>query len=243
MDTLSVAARDDRGQEGKAMAQPVTETGRRGRGRPPRHSRERIVTAAVEELKRNPSATLTIKRVADAVGAAPMALYRYFPDRDALLQAVADEVLAAMERVPLPDGPWQDRLRTWMGACHACLCPYPELVPYFLTTTQQLTWLPGLLRLSDVLAPAGLDGEDLALAVTLVNTTVVGYVLHEGRRLPAEDVAERLTEALEEWPAPEAAALRPLVAGLPQAHARLYETILDQTVASVERLAAACEQP
>ncbi len=87
------------------MTQVAIGPDRRGRGRPPRLSRERIVEGAVEVLLAEPAVSLTIKRVADAVGAAPMALYRYFPDRDALLQATADHVLEAMERAPIADGP------------------------------------------------------------------------------------------------------------------------------------------
>ncbi|MBK3571624.1 TetR/AcrR family transcriptional regulator, partial [Streptomyces sp. MBT62] len=38
-------------------------------------------------------------------------------------------------------------------------------------------------------------------------------------------------------PDPTADALRPLFADLPAAHARLFDTIVDQTVTTVERLA------
>lgn len=121
------------------MTQVATGPDRRGRGRPPRLSRERIVEGAVEVLLAEPAVSLTIKRVADAVGAAPMALYRYFPDRDALLQATADHVLEAMERAPIADGPWPDRLRAWMRAGQANLRPYPQLMPY-MTTTRHPAW-------------------------------------------------------------------------------------------------------
>src|SRR5260221_8286544 len=75
------------GRRGKgAMEHADDETPHRGRGRPSRLSREQIIVAAAELVAREPGTSLTIKRVAEAVGAAPMALYRYFPDRDDLLQ-------------------------------------------------------------------------------------------------------------------------------------------------------------
>ncbi|MET9385905.1 TetR/AcrR family transcriptional regulator [Streptomyces sp. NPDC002928] len=210
-----------------------TETGRRGRGRPPRLSSERIVEGAVAELEREPSVSLTIKRVADSVGAAPMALYRYFPDRDALLQATADHVLAAMERAPISDGPWQDRLRAWMRAGQERLRPYPQLVPY-MTTTQQPAWIPGLARLREILTPAGLDDEDLPLAVALICSTIIGHAVYDGYRRPDAEMAALVHEAT----GPAADAVRPILAGMPAAHARLHDVVLDTTVAAVERLVA-----
>ena len=216
------------------MTQVATGSGRRGRGRPPRLSRERIVEGAVEVLLVDPAVSLTIKRVADVVGAAPMALYRYFPDRDALLQATADQVLEAMERAPIAEGPWPDRLSAWMRAGRANLRPYPQLMPY-MTTTRHPAWLPGLTRLHEILTPAGLSEEDLALAVTLICSTMLGHIVYDGYRRPDEE----MTALLDDAPGPDPAtdALRPLLAGLPAAHARLYDTIVDQTVTTVERLA------
>jgi TetR/AcrR family tetracycline transcriptional repressor len=193
------------------MTQVATGSGRRGRGRPPRLSRERIVEGAVEVL-----------------------LYRYFPDRDALLQAAADHVLEAMRRDPIPDGPWPERLRAWMRAGQANLRPYPQLMPY-MTTTRHPAWTPGLTRLREILTPAGLSAEDLALAVTLISSTMIGHAVYEGYRRPDEEMTALLDDV--PAPAPAADALRPLLAGLPAAHARLFDTILDQTVTTVERLA------
>ncbi|XUL91665.1 TetR/AcrR family transcriptional regulator [Streptomyces galilaeus] len=216
------------------MTQVATGSGRRGRGRPPRLSQERIVEGAVEVLLAEPAVSLTIKRVADAVGAAPMALYRYFPDRDALLQAAADHVLEAMRRDPIPEGPWPDRLRAWMRAGQANLRPYPQLMPY-MTTTRHPAWTPGLTRLREILLPAGLSAEDLALAVTLISSTLLGNAVYEGYRRPDDE----MTALLDDAPAPDPTTdpLRPLLADLPAAHARLFDTILDQTVTTVERLA------
>lgn len=161
-----------------------------------------------------------------------MALYRYFPDRDALLQAAADHVLEAMRRDPVPDGPRPDRLRARMRAGQANLRPYPQLMPY-MTTTRHPAWIPGLTRLCEILAPAGLSDEDLALAVALISSTMLGHAVYEGHRRPDEE----MTALLDDTPDPATDPLRPLLAGLPAAHARLHDTILDQTVTTVERLA------
>src|SRR3954470_2815141 len=108
----TLAARSE--GQGQRMAPKSGETARRGRGRPPRLSHDQIVEAAVELLEREPDVTLTIKRVAEAAGSAPMALYRYFPAREALLRARADKVLAALQPSRPADGTWQDQVRAWM---------------------------------------------------------------------------------------------------------------------------------
>jgi AcrR family transcriptional regulator len=219
------------------MTERATSVGRRARGRPPRLSREQIVQAAVEVLEQEPSVSLTIKRVADAVGSAPMALYRYFPDRDALLQAAADQVLDDMGRAPLPDGTWQDRLRAWMRTVQERLRPYPQLVPYLLSTRQPTRLLP-LVEFHDILAPVGLDWEDFALAIALANATLIGYVVYESRRRPVEETAALFREALDARPPEQVEAGLAFVAALPGAYARLHDTIVDQVIATVERLAA-----
>ena len=217
------------------MAQAAAAESARGRGRPARLSAERIVEAAVELLRREPDAAVTVKRVADAVGAAPMALYRYFPDREALMQAAADHVMATMARVTLADGPWQERLRGWMRGGHESLLPYPQLLPY-MVSTQQPAWLPALVRLADLLGPLGLGADDLALAAVLISSTIVGHAVYESRRRSAEQTTAVLQRALQERPAAEKDVVGPLIPGLPAAYARLHDTVLDQTIATLEGL-------
>ena len=52
---------------------------------------ERIALAARRLLDRGGSEAVTMRRVAKAVGITPMAIYRHYPDRAALLNALADE--------------------------------------------------------------------------------------------------------------------------------------------------------
>ena len=52
---------------------------------------ERIAFAARRFLEHGGSEAVTMRRVAQAVGVTPMALYRHFPDRATLLNALANE--------------------------------------------------------------------------------------------------------------------------------------------------------
>jgi AcrR family transcriptional regulator len=75
------------------------------RGRPPRLSRAAIVAAAQRVIERDGVEALTMRRVADALGASPMALYRHVRGKDELLVLLLDELAAALPRPPLPREP------------------------------------------------------------------------------------------------------------------------------------------
>jgi AcrR family transcriptional regulator len=52
---------------------------------------DRILIAARRLLNKEGADAVTMRRVADAVGITAMAIYRHFPDREGLLNAVADQ--------------------------------------------------------------------------------------------------------------------------------------------------------
>lgn len=209
----------------------------RGRGRPPRLSCDQIVGAAVALLEREPDVTLTIKRVAEAAGSAPMALYRYFPDRDALLQAMADRVMTDLQPSRPAGDTWQEQVGAWMRTARERLRPYSQLLPY-MAATRQPVGLPALARLATILRPLGLDEDDLALAVILIGSTTLSHALYETRRRPAEETVAGLTEALALRPQTEREAVGPLLPGFPSAYARLYDTVIEHAIAAIESLAA-----
>jgi AcrR family transcriptional regulator len=60
-------------------------------------SRDRIFAAAKAVLDREGLPGLTVRKVADRAGLSPMAMYRHFADKDALLNALMDDGLAAWE--------------------------------------------------------------------------------------------------------------------------------------------------
>lgn len=67
---------------------------------------QRIASAARKLLDSEGAEAVTMRRVAEAVGITPMAIYRHYPDRAALLNALADhgfdELVAAVGAKRLP---------------------------------------------------------------------------------------------------------------------------------------------
>lgn len=63
-----------------------------------RMTRDRILLAARAVLERDGLDGLSVRKVAQRAGLSPMALYRHFADKDALLNALMDDGLAAWEK-------------------------------------------------------------------------------------------------------------------------------------------------
>ncbi|MGH8200534.1 MAG: TetR/AcrR family transcriptional regulator [Steroidobacteraceae bacterium] len=62
-------------------------------------TKDRILAAAGAVLERDGIEGLTIRKVAQRALLSPMALYRHFADKDALLNALMEEGLAAWEKI------------------------------------------------------------------------------------------------------------------------------------------------
>jgi len=62
-------------------------------------SRDRIFAAAKAVLDREGVSNFTVRKVADHAGLSPMAMYRHFADKEALLDALVNDGLAAWERI------------------------------------------------------------------------------------------------------------------------------------------------
>ncbi len=104
---------------------------------PPRQRRGRSsVTAdeillAAEHVAREGYDALTMRAVATQMGASPMALYRYFPTKDDLIDAMLDRVLGRIELSP-PSGDWLADLTSFATAHRDVLARHTwAIVPLF----------------------------------------------------------------------------------------------------------------
>lgn len=81
-------------------------------------TRERILDATEQALRRYGPAKATVVDVARALGVSHGSVYRHFPSKAALLDAVAEQWLARVSgplaEVAAEDGPAPERLRRWL---------------------------------------------------------------------------------------------------------------------------------
>ncbi|MEL7978295.1 helix-turn-helix domain-containing protein [Isoptericola sp. F-RaC21] len=114
-------------------------------------TRRAIVEAAVRELARD--AATSLGQIADAAGVGRTTLHRYFPDRAALLDAVATETVARLTDA-------QARARLEEGDAREALL---RLCPEYLLLGDLLTLL-----FTGVVPDAVLDGQGAAPLAALV---------------------------------------------------------------------------
>lgn len=89
-----------------------------------RYRREDVVDRALRVLDDYGLADLTMRRLGTELGVQPSALYHHFANKQALLAAVADEILARGAR-PLPDAGWEEQVRaSCLALRDACLAWY-----------------------------------------------------------------------------------------------------------------------
>jgi AcrR family transcriptional regulator len=84
-----------------------------------RSRRDHILDAALARFQREGLAGVSMRAVAADVGMSPMGLYRHYPDRDALIDAMVDRCLVAFEQALAPQssaGGSLQRLRRMMRA-------------------------------------------------------------------------------------------------------------------------------
>lgn len=81
------------------------------RGPRPGLSVDAVVGAAVALADRSGLEAVTIRAVAQALGAAPMTLYTYVPGRNELVDLMLDAAYAAMSRTTLSDTGWRPRVQ------------------------------------------------------------------------------------------------------------------------------------
>jgi len=107
-----------------AARRGVVETDTVAHADPAAPSRDLIVDAAEHVAAHDGFAALTLRAVAARLGAAPMALYRYFATKDDLVNALLDRVLGRFE-APAPSADWVADFRRFAHAHRLVLVHHP----------------------------------------------------------------------------------------------------------------------
>jgi len=154
-----------------------------------RITREVVLTAALEIIDRDGADALSMRRLARALNRDPMILYRHAPSKAALLDGVAEIVLAELQ-VDAADPDWAAQLRTIARDYRRLALAHPNVVPLLVTgplATPLGLRPPGTLRpLEGVLAllsRAGFSGPDALHIYRALFGCLHGHVLNELQEL------------------------------------------------------------
>jgi AcrR family transcriptional regulator len=134
-------------------------------GRPGRISHQQIVAETLAMLETDGMPGFSLARLARSVGVTPMALYNYFPSRDALLDAAAEAMFDGFE-IPAGEGNWESQIRAWLEALRDLVRRYPVSLQIIRWDDHIApSWIKIWLPMAQVLEAEGLSGERLAFAL------------------------------------------------------------------------------
>ncbi len=129
-----------------------------------------VVQAAIEVAEAHGLAAVTMSAVSTRLGLTTMAIYRYFPNKDALLDAIVD---AAMGRPPIPvepRGDWRAEVARWAHAKRAMLCARPWLAELpFVAAPHGPNWLSWVEALVEPLSRIGLNAVDTGEMLSVID--------------------------------------------------------------------------
>ena len=169
----------------------------RGAGQRAGLSREQVLAAARRIADAEGVDRLTMRRLAAELGVMPNALYTYVPDKEALLDALLDDLLADVDPGdPGAEEDWRDGLVRVMDASRRLLLAHPQLAPVFLARP---ALGPNAARLGEItlalLRRGGVEGERAVEALRVLLIYSLGFAAFQAPRLQTDSAAR--TEQVE----------------------------------------------
>jgi AcrR family transcriptional regulator len=159
---------------------------------------EEVVQAAIEIADEEGLAAVTMHAVAAKVGLTTMAIYRYFPNKEALLDAIID---AGMGLPPPPTEPrndWRSEVTRWAHAKRAMLIARPWLAELpFIAAPHGPNWLSWLEAVADALSRTGITGVLVGQMLSIVD----GYTRGASDTAISLARAHRSGTSTEQWAA------------------------------------------
>ncbi|WP_445170207.1 TetR family transcriptional regulator [Mycolicibacterium sp. Dal123E01] len=146
------------------------------------HKRD-VVDAAATLLDNYGMADLSMRRLARELAVTPGALYWHFANKQQLLGAVADRILASVDDVPAA---WGDRIAEICGQLRDALLSHTdgaELVSASFAAGQSEAMTRILAWLADAAGAAGVDPGHAPVAARTVLYYVLGFTADEQSRL------------------------------------------------------------
>jgi AcrR family transcriptional regulator len=92
-----------------------------------------IRRAAIKLADKDGLSALSMRKLGAELGVEAMALYHHFPNKDAVLDGMVEELAAATPVPELNHRNWQDRLRAYTRSQLDNLAAHPNLVPLILS--------------------------------------------------------------------------------------------------------------
>ncbi len=140
----------------------------------PQLDRESILDAGIRLAASGRADAVSVRRLGAELGADPTAIYRHFRDKDELVLALLDRLLAQVDATADSSGDWRARLRSYALVTVQVMCDHPCIgVEAGTRSTSGPAELRAIEHVLTAFTEAGLD-DDAAVRFYGVYT---GYVL------------------------------------------------------------------
>jgi len=161
---------------------------------------DRLVDGAVAIVDAEGFAALTIRRLADACGLSPMAVYRHVRDKDDLPDRVVDRITSEWaDQLPPPVADWRDDVRNLLSRARELQLAHPGVAQLCVARPTPVTGVARIFdRMISALERGGFDGARAVLAFDALLMFLFGSVLWEIPR--REDTRARLVDVSAEAP-------------------------------------------
>ncbi len=176
----------------------MAHAGASGAGRPARRAKSDVVDAALGILEAQGLPDLTMRRIAEALGVQPSALYWHFPNKQTLLAAVSERILAPGDAAPDPALPWHEGATAVASTLRRCLLRYrdgAELVSSSLA--MGLVEAPAQRQLFELAVGRGMSPALARVAASTITHFVLGHTFQAQQRLEMARVAALAAGAAE----------------------------------------------
>ena len=143
-------------------------------------SRGRIAETALALVDRDGLEALSMRRLGAELGVEGMAIYRYFPNKAALLAGIVEALLAELIIPPPSDVPWQLVFRELSHAYRALLLRHPHAIPLLasLPLSDPATAHAAGAVMAQLRA-AGFDAQSALKTLATITSYVVGVAQWE----------------------------------------------------------------
>lgn len=140
------------------------------RGPKPSLTPDDVVRAAMQIADKDGLGALTMQAVSARLGLTTMAVYRYFPSKEALFDAIVDAGMGQPPRPREPRGDWRAELTEWAHAKRTMLISRPWLAELpFVAAPHGPNWLSWLEAVVDSLSCTNLTGEEKGQMLSILD--------------------------------------------------------------------------
>ena len=164
-----------------------------------RLGRDQILREAVRFIDTNGREQLTMRRLGAELGVEAMALYRYVPGREQLLDGVVEYVMNELYVATMTGevaGSWQEYLQAMAHGVRALAIQHPRIFPLVATRPPAAPWLRPPLRslrwvedFLEGLAAHGFSPHQSVIIYRAFSTFLLGHLLLEASTQGGEIVA------------------------------------------------------